>query len=192
MNINGDRSDSDLQSDETLPRELGVVGEDLGLALKKVDIAAFDAAAERLREMAGAWFVEGVGRSGLVARMFAMRLMHLGRDVYVVGDTTTPAIREADGYWAISGSGETATLVAHASDAAEIGAEIVAMTSNLHSTLARLADLVVHVPTTKTAQIPGNPSEMTALAITDALFLRLTRSDSRAHARAASLHANLQ
>ncbi len=35
-------------------------------------------------------FVTGLGRTGLMARGFAMRLMHLGRRVYHVGDVITP------------------------------------------------------------------------------------------------------
>ena len=41
-------------------------------------------------------FVTGLGRTGLMARGFAMRLMHLGRRVYHVGDVITPAIRQGD------------------------------------------------------------------------------------------------
>ncbi|HII81332.1 MAG TPA: SIS domain-containing protein, partial [Methanosarcina sp.] len=55
-------------------------------------------------------FVMGAGRSGLVAKAFAMRLMHLGFSVYVVGETTTPAVRPADVVIAISGSGETHSI----------------------------------------------------------------------------------
>lgn len=39
-------------------------------------------------------FVFGTGRSGLVLKMVAMRLMHLGLPVQVVGETTTTAIRK--------------------------------------------------------------------------------------------------
>ncbi|MDD1665656.1 MAG: SIS domain-containing protein, partial [Methanomicrobiales archaeon] len=35
-------------------------------------------------------YIMGAGRSGLVARAFAMRLMHLGLISYVVGETVTP------------------------------------------------------------------------------------------------------
>ena len=41
-------------------------------------------------------FVTGMGRSGLMARALAMRLMHLKLEVFVVGETTTPAIRKGD------------------------------------------------------------------------------------------------
>ncbi len=35
-------------------------------------------------------YVMGAGRSGLIAKAFAMRLMHLGMHSYVVGETITP------------------------------------------------------------------------------------------------------
>ena len=71
---------------------------------------------ERIEEMldmlinANNVFIIGLGRSGLVARAFAMRLMHLGISVYVVGETITPAIYADDCLLAISGSGETSLL----------------------------------------------------------------------------------
>ena len=52
-------------------------------------------------------FVTGAGRSGLAAKAFAMRLMHLGLSSYVVGETISPAINADDCIIAISGSGET-------------------------------------------------------------------------------------
>lgn len=39
-------------------------------------------------------FIMGLGRSGLVAKAFGMRLMHLGLNVYIVGETITPAIKK--------------------------------------------------------------------------------------------------
>lgn len=41
-------------------------------------------------------YVIGAGRSGLVAKAFAMRLMHLGLKAYVVGETITPAMNVGD------------------------------------------------------------------------------------------------
>lgn len=66
--------------------------------------------AKRL-EQAPRIFVIGEGRSGLMARAFAMRLMHLGAVSYVIGETITPAIAEGDVLVAISGSGRTHHVV---------------------------------------------------------------------------------
>lgn len=90
-------------------------------------------------------FVMGLGRSGLVARAFAMRLMHLGISVYVVGETTTPALTSEDCLLAISGSGETFSIISAANIAHKRGTKIVAVTSYVDSTLGEMADLVVHI-----------------------------------------------
>jgi len=52
-------------------------------------------------------FIMGAGRSGLVAKAFAMRLMHLGLHSYVVGETITPALKPGDLLVVFSGSGKT-------------------------------------------------------------------------------------
>ena len=57
-------------------------------------------------------FIAGAGRSGLVARFFAMRLMHAGYEVFVVGEIVTPSIRDGDLFLVLSGSGETETMLA--------------------------------------------------------------------------------
>ncbi len=91
-------------------------------------------------------FVVGVGRSGLVGRAFAMRLMHLGFSAYVVGETVTPAAGEGDVLVAISGSGRSAAVVAVAEVAKNLGVRVVALTSYPDSALAKLADMVVLIP----------------------------------------------
>ena len=90
-------------------------------------------------------FVIGQGRSGLVARAFAMRLMHLGIGVYVVGETITPAIDDDDCLLAISGSGETSYIISTAKIAKMRDAKIVAVTSYSESTLGKMSDLVIHI-----------------------------------------------
>src|SRR5664280_1955672 len=90
-------------------------------------------------------FLLGQGRSGLVARAFAMRLMHLEIGVYVVGETITPSIDDDDCLLAISGSGETSYIISTAKIAKQRGAKIVAVTSYNDSTLGKMADLVIHI-----------------------------------------------
>ena len=85
-------------------------------------------------------FVTGAGRSGLAAKAFAMRLMHLGVSAYVVGETISPAINKGDCIIAISGSGETNTIVSAAKIAKNRGSKVLAVTSYPESTLGKLAD----------------------------------------------------
>ncbi|MEM3736926.1 MAG: 6-phospho-3-hexuloisomerase [Candidatus Bathyarchaeia archaeon] len=84
--------------------------------------------------------VLGAGRSGLVARSFAMRLMHLTFRVHVIGETITPAMEKNDLLFAISGSGSTTVIVAAAKIAKQVGAKILALTSYPNSPLGRMAD----------------------------------------------------
>ena len=90
-------------------------------------------------------FIMGAGRSGLVGRAFAMRLMHLDLDVHVVGETTTPAFTEEDVLITISGSGETNSVVTSAKVAKQRGGKVVAITSYPSSTLGQMADCLVIV-----------------------------------------------
>ncbi|NPA85268.1 MAG: 6-phospho-3-hexuloisomerase [Crenarchaeota archaeon] len=90
--------------------------------------------------------VMGAGRSGLVARAFAMRLMHLGYNAYVLGDTIVPSVREGDVVVAISGSGSTKLVLAAAEAAKQVGATVVVLTSYPHSPLGKMADVVVEIP----------------------------------------------
>jgi len=90
--------------------------------------------------------VMGAGRSGLVGRAFAMRLLHLGFNSYVLGDTIVPSISRGDVAIAISGSGRTQLILTAAEAAKKVGATVVAITSYPDSPLGALADLVVRVP----------------------------------------------
>ena len=90
-------------------------------------------------------FVTGAGRSGLAAKAFAMRLMHLGLSAYVVGETISPAIYGDDCIVAISGSGETNTIVSAAKIAKSRGSKVLALTSYPESTLGQLCDCYILV-----------------------------------------------
>lgn len=90
--------------------------------------------------------VVGAGRSGLVGKAFAMRLMHVGIDVYVMGETITPAIGEGDVVIIISGSGSGAMSIAAARMAKRLGSVIFAVTSYPDSDLGQASDYIVVVP----------------------------------------------
>jgi 6-phospho-3-hexuloisomerase len=76
-------------------------------------------------------FIVGSGRSELIGKAFAMRLMHLGFNVHVVGDVTAPAIKYIDCLIAISESGETKVVTIAAQTAKEINAKVVGITTNI-------------------------------------------------------------
>jgi len=88
-------------------------------------------------------YVIGAGRSGLVAKAFAMRLMHLGLAAFVVGETITPALNRDDVMVVFSGSGKTRTVADIAETAKAIGAHICLITSNANSQIGKIADCMV-------------------------------------------------
>lgn len=90
--------------------------------------------------------VVGAGRSGLVGKAFALRLMHLGFNIYVMGETINPSVGEGDLVFVISGSGSTALPLTVARMAKGLGAKVLAVTSYPDSPLGVVADLVVHLP----------------------------------------------
>lgn len=118
-------------------------------ALRQVDLAQVEVLID---ELARSWgegrkvLVVGAGRSSLVGRAFAMRLMHLGFDVYILGETINPALNEGDIALVISGSGSTTLPVTVAGMAKKLGVRVLAVTSNPESPLGRTADLSVVLP----------------------------------------------
>jgi 6-phospho-3-hexuloisomerase len=145
-------------------------------------------------------FVVGEGRSGLAVRMFAMRLMHLGYQVYVVGETTTPALRRDDLLIACSGSGTTSTVLAMTTTARLVGGRIAAVTTVPESSLGQVADVVITIPAAAkqdhsqqySEQFAGSLFEQAALLLFDAIIHALTHSLGKDAETLWSMHANLE
>lgn len=106
-------------------------------------------------------FTVGMGRSGFVARGFALRLMNLGFNVYFLGETITPAAENGDLVIAISGTGATKMVLTACSAAKDIGAKVVAITSFPKSPLGKMADLVVSVTGKTKADMPKEEDYLT-------------------------------
>ena len=109
------------------------------------NIISDDEVAKFIQELLNAKriYVMGAGRSGLVAKAFAMRLMHLGLQAFVVGETITPSLNKGDIMVVFSGSGRTKTVADIAETAKEIGARICLITSNADSRIGKISDCIV-------------------------------------------------
>ncbi|QGU27969.1 6-phospho-3-hexuloisomerase [Microbacterium oryzae] len=165
-----------------------------------------EAPAEELESFLGAVadadrvFVHGAGRSGLALRMVAMRLMHLGLDVHVVGETTAPAIRPGDLLLTASGSGTTGGIVRAAQTAVSVGARVAAITTAAASPLAGLAHAVIVVPAAEkldrsgaaSAQYAGSLFEQSVVLLGDALFHALWQRSGATADEIWPRHANLE
>ena len=140
--------------------------------LEAVDTASLELAAETIAS-APVCFITGQGRSGLVGRMFAMRLAQLGRPVHAVGEATSPAVNGGDLIVACSGSGETLTTCFQAERGHAHGAAVLAVTSRPISRLATAAAHVVVIPTAPSAQLGSARFEQALLIVLDTLASRV-------------------
>jgi len=137
-------------------------------------------------------FMYGLGRSGLVARMFGMRLVHLGLDATIVGDTTTPAIRKGDLMIPCSRSGRSPILHHMIRLAHREGARVAAVVGTAE---ALKADLVVRLPLeaakSETPQVMGSLFEQALLLYLDEVVLHLMKELKKTVEDMERIHSNL-
>lgn len=168
-------------------------------ALQKVSHQAVEQLMHEIT-MAKRIFVTGEGRSGLVIRMAAMRLMHLGCQVYVVGETITPSIREGDLLIACSGSGSTGNVCTIAAKAKEVGVHIVGVTTQIESPLGKMSDVAIKIAAAakqdrsqeQSRQFAGSLFEQSTLFLFDALFHVLAQKSNKSAQTLWALHTNLE
>jgi len=121
------------QMAETIIKTTGMLDRDQVVAFFNAMLAA-----ERV-------YVAGAGRSGFIAKAYGMRLMHLGFDVYVVGETVTPSFRAGDTLVIVSGSGETLSMASICKTAKDLKGKICLITASPDSRMSRIADCVVNL-----------------------------------------------
>jgi 6-phospho-3-hexuloisomerase len=177
--------------------------------LRAIDSKSIDQFVESLIN-AKRIFIVGAGRSGLVAKAFGMRLMHLGFTIYVVGEVITPAINKDDLLIIVSGSGQTLSSVVAATIAKEKGVKIIGITSNPDSDIGKLSDVIVQIKGRQpedakrdyeARQLTGNHEPLAPLgtlfelsamvfldSIIDELMLRYKKSEDELR----KLHADLE
>jgi len=146
-------------------------------------------------------FLCGEGRSRLMAKAFAMRLMHLGITVYVIGETTTPAVGAGDCLIAVSGSGETHATVYVSELSKRSGASLVAVTTRRESALAEASDLVLLLPAAtkhRRAEEPETVQPLSSLfdqashIVFDVICVALAGSREIDNKQARLMHANTE
>jgi len=147
-------------------------------------------------------FVAGAGRSGLMAKAFCMRLMHIGYNAFVIGETVTPNITEKDLLIIGSGSGETASLVSMARKSSSIGFSVGLLSIFPNSEIGRLSDIVVQIPAPSpkvlsdkappSIQPMGSLFEQSLLLVFDIIIIRLMERLGLDTHTMYSRHANLE
>ena len=130
--------------------DIRVIIEELSRTLSGIDWNQQEQMADEILK-AKHIFVAGAGRSGMMARCFAMRLMHMGMKAYMVGEVVTPSMQEGDLLIVASGSGTTGSLVKMAEKAKALKGRVGLVTIYPESTIGKMADAMVHInaPTSK-------------------------------------------
>lgn len=128
-------------------------------------------------------FLIGVGREGMATRAFAMRLMHMGKEIHWIWDDTTPSIGEGDLLIATLGDGKIGHINYICERAKEAGAAIYVVTgSPSGKTAQEVADKVFFVPAAvyrgtddvvKSFQPMGNLFEQCLLIVFDMIVMTL-------------------
>lgn len=146
---------------------------------------------------AGRIFLAGAGRSALVARFFAMRLIHSGYQVNIVGEVATPSIQKGDLLIVISGSGGTKSLLPFIDTAKKQGAKVGVVSMKNTSPMADLADVVVQVGQDssyeKIPEMPmGTTFELSALVYLEATIAKIIHAKNLTEEEMRAVHANLE
>jgi 6-phospho-3-hexuloisomerase len=127
---------------------------------------------------APATFVYGAGRSGIIGRAFAMRLVQIGLTAYVIGESVTPIVRAGDAVFILSGRGESYSSIQTANIVRREGAHLIVLTSKPGSKLAHAASVPVILQfgdESEQARLAplGTLFEAASLAFTDSLIVEL-------------------
>jgi 6-phospho-3-hexuloisomerase len=139
-------------------------------------------------------FIYGVGRSGLVAKAFAIRLVQLGLKVFFIGETITPIVEPNDLVIIVSNTGQTMSAVQTANIVRRVGAKVVAITSKSHSKLAHASTMVMHlnVETGEEDEVLaplGTVFEDTALIFLDGIVIALVKKMGATEAQMRARHS---
>jgi len=137
----------------------------------------FVQAVDIILKLEGRLVVVGMGKSGIIAKKIAATFASTGTPAFFVhaaeaqhGDLGM--ITGQDAVLALSHSGETAEVCGLLPEIRRRGARVLAITGNAGSTLARYADIVLHIPVSKEAcplNLAPTASTTATLALGDAL-----------------------
>jgi len=156
------------------------IGDRVSESLTRIEPKAIARAVAILNE-APQIFVYGAGRSGIIGRAFAMRLVQAGLRAYVIGESVTPIVRRGDAVFILSGQGESYSSIQTANIVRREGADLVVLTGRPGSKLAHAATLLLVIEfaedSDRASLAPlGTLFESASLRLTDALVAELLRA----------------
>ncbi|MBL8789776.1 MAG: SIS domain-containing protein [Rhizobiales bacterium] len=146
--------------------------------------------------------VFGGGRERLQIMGFAMRLYHMGLDVAVEGDMTTPPVGPGDLFIVTCGPGQISTAIALMGVARDAGSSILFITAQPKGRCAAFADFVLLLPAQtmaddqgekRTSVLPmGSLFEGALFVLFEVMILKLIRSLKISPEAMRANHTNLE
>ncbi|WP_213992433.1 SIS domain-containing protein [Sodalis sp. dw_96] len=138
-------------------------------------------------------FFSGQGRSGLMVKAIAIRLMHIGINVYVAGESNTPAMEKNELLVAVSSSAKTTVTLSHIAAARKAGAKVVLVSSTPAPQIETDFHILIPARTeVATEQHAGSLFEQSLLIAGDAIAWRIQHLRGQTDADLNKRHANLQ
>ena len=173
-------ADRDVASEPGFSHSQHYIADRVTAALDRIDVKSIARAVELL-DKAPQTFVYGAGRSGIIGRAFAMRLVQAGLRAYVIGESVTPIVRRGDAVFILSAQGESASSNQTGNIVRREGAELIVLTSRGTSKLAHTATLLLVLdfpedPERARLAPLGTLFEAGSLRLTDALVVELMRA----------------
>ncbi|MDE1821757.1 MAG: SIS domain-containing protein [Euryarchaeota archaeon] len=125
-------------------RAVDYIGVRVTEAIARIDPARVSRAVQMVQK-APQVFVYGAGRSGIIARAFAMRLVQTGVTAYVIGESVTPIVRKGDLVVIFSNRGESQSSLQTANIVRREGADLIVVTSRGNSKLSHAANILLEL-----------------------------------------------
>lgn len=169
---------------------LKILGE-IENCLDKIDNRSFTHL-EKLLDRSKKIFLAGTGRSGLVGRMFAMRLRQLGYESYVAGETITPPAEKGDIVIFISRSGERMSHIEIAKRLRKRKVKFLLITSSNDNTLSRNVDFKVEIPEINSEQFGNSLFEQCVFIFLEGFILYLKKKNRISQKTFLKGHTNLE
>lgn len=137
-------------------------------------------------------FVLGHGRSGLISKAFANRLLHLGFNVHSIGEITCPKVRPKDLLIVFSKTLNNENITNNIKQSIKCHAKVLIITSDGYKKACEYADEIIHVNCLNTSQPMGTLFEQSSLIISDSLVLDIMNHKKYDNSVLSNNHANIE
>ena len=162
-------------------------------SLVKNDVESYiELLTEKLSSSSGDIIGLAAGRMGYALRAFIMRLNHMGFNASMIGDTNVPRVKQDSILFINSSSGETPSILLFAEQAKNEKGEIFLTTCNKKSSIGKLSNSIIQIPTIQSVQLMKSPYEQFSMLLYDYIIYRLVESLGLDKEKISSNHSILE